>query len=52
VSAGHGKNGKHFTLKFICEVSKNESIQQRRTLIKGDYQFADEVFDLYIKQTG
>jgi hypothetical protein len=49
VSAGHGKNGKYFTLQFVCEVSKNEQIQPRRTLIKGNYQFAEEVYDLYIK---
>ena len=52
VSAGHGKNGKNFTLQFICEVSKNELIEPRRTLVKGNFQFADEVYDLYIKQTG
>ena len=49
ISPGQGKIGKYFTLQIVTDLQKTEDqVETRRPLIKGDYSFVDEVFDLYL----
>jgi hypothetical protein len=50
VSAGTGKNGKYYTLQLVCDIAKaEETVEPRRTMVKGDYSFANEVYEMYMK---
>ena len=50
VSAGTGKNGKYYTLQLVCDIAKaEETVEPRRTMVKGDYSFANEVYEIYMK---
>ena len=52
VSSSKGKSGKFFTLQIVTDLSKSdESPEQRRILVKGDYSFVEEVYDMYLKHS-
>ncbi len=52
IAHGHGKHGKYYTLQLVCDITKaEEGVEPRRQLVKGDYSFADEVHELYIKHS-
>ncbi len=52
VSSGSGKHGKFYTLQLVCDIAKAEdTVEPRRTLTKGDYSFANDVYNLYINKS-
>ena len=52
VSAGTGKHGKYYTLQLVCDIAKaEETVESRRIMVKGEYSFANEVYEMYMKQS-
>lgn len=50
VSSGSGKHGKYYTLQLVCDIAKaEETVEPRRTMVKGEYSFANEVYEMYTK---
>jgi hypothetical protein len=37
---------------LVCDISKNtDPVETRRELIKNDYSFIDEIYELYLRRT-
>lgn len=52
MSAGTGKYGKYFTLQIVTDLTKNaDPVDQKRDLVKNNFAFIDEVYDLFIRHT-
>lgn len=51
MSSAKGKFGKFFTLLILTDCSKNsEPIDAKRELQKGNYDFIDPVYELFVKK--
>jgi hypothetical protein len=52
LSSSKGKVGKFLTLCLVCDTSKNDDpAETRRELIKNDYSFIDQIYDIYLRRT-